>query len=305
MTDIILHHYEISPYSEKVRLGLGLKGLAWESVEIPVIMPKPDLTALTGGYRKTPVLQIGADIYCDSQLIMRELERRHPTPSFYPAGHGAADALAWWAEKTMFSPAVSIAFAKRPDALPEGFLEDRTKFSGRNIDPAAMMAAVPNLLDQLRAHFDWLNQMLIDERSFLQGSAASLADLAAYHPIWFLKQNFGPTAVPLDGFPRLLSWTERIAAIGHGRRSPTTSKKALDAARDATSIASVIPDPGDPIGRKPGQTVTVTPDDTGRDPVVGELVASGVHEIVIRRSDPAVGEVCVHFPRAGFVVMSA
>ena len=57
MTDIILHHYETSPYSEKVRLGLGLKGLAWASVEIPVIMPKPDLTVLTGGYRKTPVLR--------------------------------------------------------------------------------------------------------------------------------------------------------------------------------------------------------------------------------------------------------
>src|ERR1700691_71381 len=82
MTDIILHHYDMSPYSEKVRTGLGLKGLAWASVEIPVIMPKPDLTALTGGYRKTPVLQIGADIYCDSQLIMRELERRHPSPGF-------------------------------------------------------------------------------------------------------------------------------------------------------------------------------------------------------------------------------
>src|SRR5215471_5685099 len=88
MTDIILHHYDISPYSEKVRTGLGLKGLAWASVELPVIMPKPNLTALTGGYRKTPVLQIGADIYCDSQLIMRELERRYPTPSFYPAGRG-------------------------------------------------------------------------------------------------------------------------------------------------------------------------------------------------------------------------
>src|SRR5450755_1574433 len=82
MTDIILHHYETSPYSEKVRLGLGLKGLAWRSVEIPAIMPKPDLTALTGGYRKTPVLQVGADIYCDSQLIMRELERLHPARPF-------------------------------------------------------------------------------------------------------------------------------------------------------------------------------------------------------------------------------
>ena len=84
MTDIILHHYDTSPYAEKVRTGLGLKGLAWASVELPVIMPKPNLTALTGGYRKTPVLQIGADIYCDSQLIMRELERRYPTPSFIP-----------------------------------------------------------------------------------------------------------------------------------------------------------------------------------------------------------------------------
>jgi len=302
MTDIILHHYDTSPYAEKVRTGLGLKGLAWASVELPQIMPKPNLTALTGGYRKTPVLQIGADIYCDSQLIMRELERRHPTPSFYPAGRGAADALAWWAEKTMFLPAVSIAFAKRPEVLPKGFLEDRAKFSGRNIDPVVMLAAVPNQLDQLRAHFDWLDQTLADGRSFLQGRAVGLSDLAAYHPVWYLRQNFGSAAPPLDGFPRLLSWAERVAAIGHGRRSPMTSEQALDVARTATSIAKASTDAKDPIGRKPGQVVSVTPDDTGRDPVIGELVTSGIDEIVIRRRDPAIGEVCVHFPRAGFVV---
>src|SRR5215469_3435271 len=51
MTDIILHHYDTSPYAEKVRTGLGLKGLAWASVELPVIMPKPNLTALTGPCR--------------------------------------------------------------------------------------------------------------------------------------------------------------------------------------------------------------------------------------------------------------
>jgi glutathione S-transferase len=302
VTDIILHHYDTSPYAEKVRTGLGLKGLAWASVELPQIMPKPNLTALTGGYRKTPVLQIGADIYCDSQLIMRELERRHPTPSFYPAGRGAADALAWWAEKTMFLPAVSIAFAKRPEVLPKGFLEDRAKFSGRNIDPVVMLAAVPNQLDQLRAHFDWLDQTLADGRSFLQGRAVGLSDLAAYHPVWYLRQNFGSAAAPLDGFPRLLSWAERVAAIGHGRRSPMTSEQALDVARTATSIAKASTDAKDPIGRKPGQVVSVTPDDTGRDPVIGELVTSGIDEIVIRRRDPAIGEVCVHFPRAGFVV---
>ena len=305
MTDIILHHYDTSPYSEKVRLGLGLKGLAWASVEIPRIMPKPDLTPLTGGYRKTPVMQIGADIYCDSQLIMRELERRHPTPSFYPAKGGAADALAWWAEKTMFSPVAGLLFGEKSDALPAGFLEDRAKFSGRNIDPAVMTAAVPNLLDQLRAHFDRLNQMLADGRLFLQGLNPSLADLAAYHPVWFLQRWIGPQAAPLDRFPRLLTWAERVGAFGHGRRSPMTAEQALDVARAATSIASVTPDPGDPAGRRPGQTVSVTPDDTGRDPVVGELVACDVHKIVIRRSDAAIGQVCVHFPRAGFVVGSA
>src|SRR4030088_342677 len=305
MTNIILHHYDTSPYSEKVRLGFGVKGLAWASVELPQIMPKPNLTALTGGYRKTPVLQIGADIYCDSQLIMRELERRYPAPSCYPAGRGAADAPAWWAEKTTFSPSVSVAFTRSPAALPEGFLEDRAKFSGRNIDPIAMMAAVPNLLDQLRAHFDWLDQMLADGRSFLQGPAAGLADLAAYHPVWFLRQEFGSAAAPLDGFPRLLSWAERIAAIGHGSRSQMRAQQAPDVARDATSIATATVDSQDPNGRKPGQAVTVTPDDTGRDPVVGGLVASDVHEILTRRSDREIGEVCVHFPGAGFVVAPA
>ena len=155
---------------------------------------------------------------------MRELERRYPTPSFYPAGRGAADALAWWAEKTMFLPAVSIVFAKRPEVLPEGFLEDRAKFSGRNIDPVVMMAAVPNQLDQLRAHFDWLDQTLADGRPFLQGPAAGLADLAAYHPAWYLRQNFGSAAPPLDGFPRLQTWAERIAAIGHGGRSQMSAR---------------------------------------------------------------------------------
>src|SRR5947207_12072324 len=97
-----------------------------------------------------------------------------------------------------------------------------------------MMAAVPNHLDQLRAHFAWLDQTLADGRPFLQGPAASLADLAAYHPAWYLRQNFGPAAPPLDGFPWLLTWAERIAAIGHGSRSQTSAQQAIDVARDAT-----------------------------------------------------------------------
>src|SRR5947199_3130106 len=97
MSDIILHHYESSPYSEKIRLAFGIKGLAWSSVQIPRIMPKPDLMPLTGGYRRTPVMQIGADIYCDTRLILPEIDARHPSPSLEP-DPANDNALAWSAE---------------------------------------------------------------------------------------------------------------------------------------------------------------------------------------------------------------
>ena len=85
MTDIILHHYDLSPFSEKIRRVLAYKKIAWHAVEQPIMAPKPELTPLTGGYRRIPVMQIGADIYCDTALIARVLEARHPEPSVLPA----------------------------------------------------------------------------------------------------------------------------------------------------------------------------------------------------------------------------
>ena len=115
---------------------------------IPRILPKPDLMPLTGGYRKTPVLQIGADIYCDTQLILREIERRAPEPTLYPSQtRGLADALGWWAERSLFGTAVAVLFAKVGSALPQAFIEDRSKFSGREFNPQAMKAAEPRMLD--------------------------------------------------------------------------------------------------------------------------------------------------------------
>src|SRR5579862_7707861 len=95
----ILHHYPNSPFAEKARTMLGFKGLEWTSVQIPPIMPKPDVVALTGGYRKTPILQIGADIYCDTALIAQVLERLKPEPTLFPAQSAALSAtLAQWAD---------------------------------------------------------------------------------------------------------------------------------------------------------------------------------------------------------------
>ena len=303
MNEIILHHYPTSPYAEKIRLAFGLKRLAWRSVIIPMIMPKPDLMPLTGGYRKTPVMQIGADIYCDTQCIVRELERRSPEPSFYRGTDaGTANAFAFWSERNMFQPAVGVAFTNRNDDLPPGFMEDRSKMAGREVNVERMKAAVPFMIDQLRAQLDWYETMLGDGRPFLLGAHATLADLGAYHPCWFMRRNTDTPVAPLTEFPRVIAWMERVRAIGQGTPTTMTSQEALAIAKDARPQSLSSQDLHDPLRRRIGDVVDVTPDDTGRDPVRGELVSSSREEIVIRRVDDQVGEVHVHFPRAGFVV---
>ncbi len=118
MHELILHHYPTSPFAEKARLMLGFKQLSWRSVMIPPVMPKPDLTALTGGYRRTPVLQVGADIYCDTALIARRLEAEKATPALFPEGQEfTAATLAQWADSVLFLNAVSLVFQPESMAL--------------------------------------------------------------------------------------------------------------------------------------------------------------------------------------------
>src|SRR5258707_15439541 len=134
--EIIFHHYWTSPFSEKVRLVFGIKGINWRSVEIPNMMPKPDLMPLTGGYRKTPVMQIGADVYCDTQIIIRELERRYPSPSMYVGGDaGLSNALAFWTDRPLFTLACDVIFAGA-STMPreEPFTKDREALFERKFD---------------------------------------------------------------------------------------------------------------------------------------------------------------------------
>jgi glutathione S-transferase len=306
VNEIILHHYPASPFAEKVRVALGIKKLAWRSVTIPMILPKPELMPLTGGYRRTPVMQIGADIYCDTQCILSELERRFPEPSLYRGTDaGTAGALAFWADRNLFSPAIGLVFGQRGDQLPPGFLEDRSKMLGRDLDPAHLKAAAPKLIELLRPQLAWFEAMLADGREFLMGAHPTLVDCALYNPCWFLRRNLGAEAAPLAELPRLLAWLARIRQIGHGETADMSAQEALAIAKAASPQAQPQVDANDPFGRKPGMKVMVTPDDTGRDPVVGELISASAQQIAIRRSDPQVGEVAVHFPRAGFVVQAA
>jgi glutathione S-transferase len=304
VNEIILHHYDASPFSEKVRVVLGIKGLAWRSVQIPAMLPKPLYTPLTGGYRRTPSMQVGADVYCDSQCIIRELERRFPSPTLFPdGGEGMHHALAAWTDKVFFQAAVGVIFGRIGDRVPQAFIDDRTQMSGTPFDLARMKAAVPVMHEQLRAHARLIETQLRDGRAFLFGDAPGLADAQVYHVTWWLRTVLPEAAERLDRLPRYRAWNERMRAIGHGRRTEMSAEEALAIARDATPETLPQGDANEPNGLQPGDRIEVAPDDYGRDAVRGELVRSSALDVALLRQDPDLGEIVQHFPRIGFVVV--
>jgi len=300
MAELILHHYDISPYAEKIRLIMGLKQLAWRSVQIPLVMPKPDLTALTGGYRLTPVLQIGADIYCDTKSIARRLERERPAPSLFPVAAAATNrGLAFWGE-TLFMDLVAIGFGM--GAFPPDFIADRQKLVPGGINEAAMRATVPAKTDEVRAKLTLIEAQLADGRAFLLGEQPSLADLSVYHPLWAMR-TFRASEALFDQCRAMPAWMARIAAFGHGTPTPLDSAAAVDIARNTQPTTEAFVDTGELTGRKLGDRIRVFPEAYGRDPVEGDLVYADAHEIALRRTDARAGDVVVHFPREGYIVL--
>jgi glutathione S-transferase len=303
MSDLILHHYPMSPFSEKIRLILGYKKLAWKSVIIPRIMPKPDLVALTGGHRRTPVLQIGADIYCDTALICDVLEHRRPSPTLYPQGStGAVRIVAQWADSTLFwvamgysfsPPGAAFMFKDEPPDVAKAFAEDR----------AAMRAGATRMhpSDATSAYKSYLRRIasMVDDQPFVMGQLPSLADFSCYHALWF-TQRIPPLAGIFDATPSVAAWMGRMAAFGQGSMEKSDASAAIAVAtksKPAGVEKDVFQDDhGIPLGSK----VTVTAETFGLEPTEGELVAATRTRYTLRRSDERAGTVHVHFPRIGF-----
>ncbi len=302
MSDLILHHYDTSPYAEKVRLALGLKNLAWRSVDIPVILPKPDLVVLTGGYRRTPVMQVGADIYCDTECIAAELERRHAEPTLYPgASAPLAGIVAGWVAAALFPAAVGYAFSLNAERMPMEFHKDRAAMRGIDqVDVERMKGSGPRHLERLRALLGWLDALLADGRVYATGAEPGLVDCSLYHSPWFLSRNGRRVAACLEPFAHVAAWMDRVATIGHGSRSELHAHEALEIAHRAQPEPDLGVDSGNALGLKAGDRIAVTAEDTGRDPVEGTLTGLSVERVTVRRHDARVGDVAVHFPRVGY-----
>jgi glutathione S-transferase len=301
--ELILHHYPNSPFSEKIRLILGAKGLAWRSALIPAVMPKPDVIALTGGYRKTPFLQIGADIYCDSALMARVLEQRQPVPTLYPAAAPLAVPFAQWADFTLFwtavvwamQPAGAVAMlgTSAPEVL-KAFAVDRAAFTSSMKRRTLADATV-----ELQAALAALEAQLAGDAAWLFGPVPSIADYSVAHCLWFIRRAT-PVAHILAPYPALNAWLDRVLAHGHGSSSPLDSGEAVAIAAAVRGHATTtVMDGG---GFAAGDRVTVAATDYGNDPVAGTLVGLTPASVTLRRHDDRAGTVQVHFPRHGFQI---
>lgn len=304
---IYLHHYPASLFSEKVRLLLGYYDLEWHSVEISSIMPRPLLMPLSGGYRRTPVLQIGANVYCDTKIICRALARMTGDGALYApsfSAHRTAD----WADSQLFRVAVALNF--RPQAMmammgqfseeeAAAFAKDRAELAGDQpmvtLAPEAALAYLQHTLVELNAE--------LRSADYLGGARPNIADFAVYHNLWFLNNN--PVNAPLlQPYDSVLDWFARMGAIGHGREQKSDGEAAIAAALAASPELPELAQAAE-SEIEPGTQVSVTPVDYGCIPVVGELVAAVSDEVVIQRQTPETGTVYNHFPQAGFIVQPA
>ncbi len=318
MPELIFHHYDSSPFSEKVRLIFGFKKLAWKAVDVPRISPKPDVVALTGGYRKTPFLQVGSDIYCDTALICEVLEHVQPEPALFPVGlKGVSRLIAQWADEKLFWVAMAYNFSPKgtaqmfggsPDAPPEQwgakakvFAEDRGK----------MRLGMPRMAlgDATSAYKGYLRRLahMVDDQPFLLGKAPCAADFAAYHPLWFTRTQTPVMADILNATPSVLAWMDRMAALGHGTPTPMTAAEAIALCASSPKPAELLHGHSfqDDHGIALGSRVTIAAETFGPETTEGELVAATRTHYTLRRTDERAGELRVHFPRIGFVMKKA
>ena len=309
MTALILHHYPASPFSEKIRRALAYKQLPWKSVVVPTILPKPDVQALTGGYRKTPFLQIGADIYCDSALICDVLEHVQPEPVLYPPHlKGVARVFAQWADSTLFGAAMAYnlqprgaaaLFANLPEGMAQAFSEDRREMSAGmpRLRPPEATAAYRSYLRRI-AH-------MAEEHDFLFGAEPCLADFAAYHPLWFTRTCVPVMADIFAATPAVLEWMDRIEALGQGRIEKFSAADAITVAAGAEPMPLLDDIFQDEHGIALGSSVQIAADSFGTEPTQGELLAATRTRYTLRRQDPRAGTVHVHFPRIGYTLRQA
>ena len=296
---LILHQYDISPFSQKAQKMMGLKELSWQSVEMPMIAPKPDVEALTGGYRGTPVLQIGRDVFIDNWMIARALDEFDASgPAINAQGGLREAALYAWGER-LFTPLLHAALAAYQSEWDADFLADRKRVFP-DVDFDTLDVSDPDRRSQVRAYLGTVEAQLGLDQDFLGGAQADSCDIHVWGMVWMIHSAL-PALMPIvETFPRLTDWYERVSALGTGDREDVKIDVAWQSLKDGP--ARRLPDTPDqePLAPWVGEVVDIAAGSADRGSASGRLLAVD-HEQVVLGVEPISGEAAqVWFPRFGY-----
>lgn len=294
----ILYHYPMSPYSEKLRLTMGLLQRPWLSAQVAAYPPRAALAAVVGGYRRIPVLQIGAHIYCDTRLAFAALMGDE---SGYLSLTDRDEALRQWAEQEVFFAVLAasshyraLRYLTRELSILGllRFLRDRIvmKRDASIIQPDAKTGR--DVLSSFVSHLD----DRLTENAYLSGPEMGYLDLCCFHPLWMACQIDPRVTARCSSAVR--AWFKKIQDIGHGEFSPATPQIIADAIAEQTDFSGGVVEPPYLVA----EPVTVRPSDYARDASSGMLVSLDGRRIVLERPLSEGGRVFLHFPRHGFEI---
>jgi len=302
---LILHHYDFSNFSEKIRLVLALKKFTWESVIIPSHLPKPDYLPLTAGYRRTPALQINSDIYCDTRLIVSILDSLNPDPPLYPENLTVSDLakckiIEDWAETNFIRPIALFITGFHARKFPEEFHKDRANLHGKpNPTIERVEISADKYKKQVDLYLDWLNQILTNNDNYLLGKEPSITDLVLYEGPWFLKK-IDESERFLQGRVWLQRWFRDVEALEQSADRDIFPSEAIDLAFKTTPqmIEGGI---DEELQFKLGDLIQISA--IGQNAMAqGRLVHIDSHRISLASEDERTGLIHVHFPRLGYSV---
>ena len=303
MSELLLHHYWPSPFAHKVRIALRMIGASWTSVEIPRVPPKPLLVPMTAGYRRTPVMQVGADIYCDTQNIARALAETGHDEALFPNGQrGLVMALSGWIDQSLVELAIRIVITNAIGNAPAEFIKDRGDlYFEPGWSEETLKAGLPAVLLQLGAQAEHAEKAL-ERTGYLVGDRPSWADAGLAFCAWFLRGRWAGGADFLSRYPAIERLEAELATNAESHEQTMTGEQALAVALAAS--------PGSPTGvRNPacdlsvGQQVLIRPRTQSSDPnIVGRLRYLDMTRISIDHESPETGPVAVHLPLAGYRV---
>ncbi len=204
-----LYQWELSQYSEKVRLILDFKGLDYRKIEVTPGIGQVELFRLTG-QKQVPVLKDGNKYIADSTEIAKYLDLQYPERPLIPKDpkqKGLCLLMEEWADesigikgrKALFSAISqdqnfrkSLLPTSTPDVLktlvggvPTDFLT--VLGFGVGYSPDVIKSAIADLKQDLEAL-----TLLLADSPYLTGDEPTLADLAVAGLSMLLKFPEGP-----------------------------------------------------------------------------------------------------------------